>query len=99
MRRIGTRFSKDLCLRDSVLLGVGFIIGSGIFLFPITMASMAGTYSLLSWVIGGVFTIVTGFCFAENASRIPKAGGLYSYALDDMGMTICFLVCWSLGRV
>ena len=95
MRRIGTRFSKDLGLRDSVLLGVGFIIGSGIFLFPITMASMAGTYSLLSWVIGGVFTIVTGFCFAENASRIPKAGGLYSYAHQELGNTIGFLAGWS----
>src|SRR5437870_11589885 len=95
MRRIGTRFSKDLGLRDSVLLGVGFIIGSGIFLFPITMASMAGTYSLLSWVIGGVFTIATGFCFAENASRIPKAGGLYSYAHQELGNTIGFLAGWS----
>ena len=95
MRKIGTRFSKDLGLRDSVLLGVGFIIGSGIFLFPITMASMAGTYSLLSWVIGGVFTIVTGFCFAENASRIPKAGGLYSYAHQELGNTIGFLAGWS----
>ncbi len=95
MRRIGTRFSKDLGPRDSVLLGVGFIIGSGIFLFPITMASMAGTYSLLSWVIGGVFTIVTGFCFAENASRIPKAGGLYSYAHQELGNTIGFLAGWS----
>ncbi len=95
MRRTRTRFSKDLGLRDSVLLGVGFIIGSGIFLFPITMASMAGTYSLLSWVIGGVFTIVTGFCFAENASRIPKAGGLYSYAHQELGNTIGFLAGWS----
>ncbi len=95
MRRTRTRFSKDLGLRDSVLLGVGFIIGSGIFLFPIIMASMAGTYSLVSWVIGGVFTIVTGFCFAENASRIPKAGGLYSYAHQELGNTIGFLAGWS----
>lgn len=95
MRKTRTRFAKDLGLRDSVLLGVGFIIGSGIFLFPIIMASMAGTYSLLSWVIGGVFTIVTGFCFAENASRIPKAGGLYSYAHQELGNTIGFLAGWS----
>src|SRR3989442_3010688 len=91
MRRTRTHFSKELGLRDSVLLGVGFIIGSGIFLFPILMASMAGTYSLLSLVIGGIYTILTGLCFAENAARIPRAGGLYSYAHQGLGNTIGFL--------
>lgn len=57
MRRTKVRFSKDLGLRDAVLLGVGFIIGSGIFLFPILMAQKAGTYPLLAWVIGGIYTI------------------------------------------
>src|SRR5467141_125626 len=95
MRRTRTHFSKELGLRDSVLLGVGFIIGSGIFLFPILMASMAGTYSLLSWVIGGIYTILTGLCFAENAARIPRAGGLYSYAHQELGNTIGFLAGWS----
>src|SRR5438132_14151283 len=95
MRRTRTHFSKELGLRDSVLLGVGFIIGSGIFLFPILMASMAGTYSLLSWVIGGIYTILTGLCFAENAARIPRAGGLYSYAHQELGNTVGFLAGWS----
>src|SRR3989442_6794931 len=91
MRRTRTHFSKELGLRDSVLLGVGFIIGSGIFLFPILMASMAGTYSLLSWVIGRIYTILTGLSFAENATSIPRAGGLYSYAHQQLGNTISFL--------
>lgn len=95
MRRTRVRFSKDLGLRDSVLLGVGFIIGSGIFLFPILMAQLAGTYSLLAWVVGGIYTILTGLCFAENAARIPKAGGLYSYAHKELGNQIGFLAGWS----
>ncbi len=95
MRRTRVRFSKDLGLRDAVLLGVGFIIGSGIFLFPILMAQKAGTYSLLAWVIGGIYTILTGLCFAENAARIPKAGGLYSYAHKELGNQIGFLAGWS----
>ncbi len=95
MRRTRTRFSKALGLRDSVLLGVGFIIGSGIFLFPILMAQQAGTYSLVAWLVGGIYTILTGLCFAENASRIPKAGGLYSYAHQELGNLFGFLTGWS----
>ncbi len=95
MRKTRVRFSKDLGLRDAVLLGVGFIIGSGIFLFPVLMAQKAGTYSLLAWVIGGIYTILTGLCFAENAARIPKAGGLYSYAHKELGNQIGFLAGWS----
>ncbi len=95
MRRSRTRFAKDLGLTDSVLLGVGFIIGSGIFLFPILMASKAGTFSLVAWVIGGIYTILTGLCFAENAQRKPKAGGLYSYAHDAFGDGLGFVTGWS----
>ncbi len=95
MRRTRVRFSKDLGLRDAVLLGVGFIIGSGIFLFPTLMAQKAGTYSLLAWAIGGIYTILTGLCFAENAARIPKAGGLYSYAHKELGNQIGFLAGWA----
>ena len=95
MRRLRTRFSKDLGLVDSVLLGIGFIIGSGIFLFPIMMAGKAGTFSLLSWVIAGIYSILTALCFAENAAKIPKAGGLYSYAHATFGNFIGFITGWA----
>jgi amino acid transporter len=95
MRRTRVRFSRELGLRDSVLLGVGLIIVAGIFLFPFLLAQQAGTYSLLAWVIGGIYTILTGLCFAENAARIPKAGGLYSYAHKELGNQIGFLAGWA----
>jgi APA family basic amino acid/polyamine antiporter len=95
MRKIRTKFSKDLGLSDSVLLGIGFIIGSGIFLFPIVMAGVAGTYSLVSWVIAGVYSILTGLCFAENAHKMPKVGGLYAYAHQSFGNTVGFLTGWA----
>ena len=52
MRKIRTRFAKDLGLSDAVLQDIVFSIGSGIFLFPIIMAGQAGTYSLSlgSWL-------------------------------------------------
>ena len=95
MRRLRTKFSKDLGLVDSVLLGIGFIIGSGIFLFPIIMAGKAGTFSLVSWIIAGFYSILTGLCFAENAAKIPKAGGLYSYAHESFGSAIGFITGWA----
>ena len=95
MRKSATKLPQDLGLLDSVLLGIGFIIGSGIFLFPILMAGKAGTFSLLSWVIGGVYTILTGLCFAENASRNSKAGGPYSFAHDSFGNLVGFMTGWT----
>ena len=91
MRKTRTRMSKDLGLLDSTFLGIGFIIGSGIFLFPFLMASISGTYSLVAWAIAGVYTILTGLCFAENAQRKAVTGGLYSYARDSFGDRIGFL--------
>lgn len=95
MRKVRTKFSRDLGLLDSVLLGIGFIIGSGIFLFPIIMAGVAGTYSLISWVIAGVYSILTGLCFAENAQKIPQVGGLYAYAHKSFGDAVGFLTGWA----
>ena len=95
MRKVRTKFSKDLGLFDSVLLGIGFIIGSGIFLFPILMASKAGTFSLVSWVIAGIYSILTGLCFAENAQKMPRAGGLYAYAHGALGNVAGFLTGWA----
>jgi APA family basic amino acid/polyamine antiporter len=95
MRKVRTKFSKDLGLLDSVLLGIGFIIGSGIFLFPIIMAGVAGTYSLVSWVVAGVYSILTGLCFAENAQRMHQVGGLYAYAHQTFGDAVGFLTGWA----
>lgn len=95
MRKIRTKFAKDLGLTDSVLLGIGFIIGSGIFLFPIIMAGVAGTYSLVSWIIAGVYSILTGLCFAENAQKMPQVGGLYAYARESFGDSVGFLTGWA----
>lgn len=74
------RFIRALGLFDSVMLGIGFIVGSGIYIMPIVAASQAGFLSIFAWIIAGVISILTALCFAENAAIVPKAGGLYSYA-------------------
>jgi amino acid transporter len=59
------------------------------------MASVAGTYSLVSWIIAGIYSIITGLCFAENAQKVPQVGGLYAYAHKSFGNSIGFLTGWA----
>jgi amino acid transporter len=77
------------------MLGLGFLIGSGIFIMPLLMAQAAGTYSLVALLIAGIYTILTGFCFAEAAAKLPKAGGLYSYAHQAFGNFVGFISGWT----
>ena len=93
MRKI--RFVRGLSFFDSVMLGIGFIIGSGIFIMPLLMAQQAGTFSLLAWVFAGIYSILTAFCFAEAAAKLPRAGGLYSYAHQAFGNGVGFIAGWT----
>jgi len=93
MRKI--RFIRGLSFFDSLMLGIGFIIGSGIFIMPLLMAQQAGTFSLLAWVLAGIYSILTAFCFAEAAAKLPKAGGLYSYSHQAFGDAVGFISGWT----
>lgn len=93
MRKI--RLLRNLSFFDSLMLGIGFIIGSGILLMPILAAKEAGTFSLIAWVIAGIYCMLTGFCFAECAAKLPRAGGLYSYAHEAFGDFIGFMTGWA----
>jgi len=89
------RLLRSLSFFDSLMLGIGFIIGSGILLMPILAAKEAGAFSLVAWVIAGIYCILTGFCFAECAAKLPRAGGLYSYAHAAFGDFIGFMTGWA----
>jgi len=93
LRRI--RFFRGLSFFDSLMLGIGFIIGSGIMIMPILAAKEAGAFSLVAWIIAGVYCILTGFCFAECAAKLPRAGGLYSYAHAAFGDFVGFMTGWA----
>lgn len=95
MRRI--RLIRGLSYFDSVMLGLGFLIGSGIFIMPLLMAKVAGTYSLVALLIAGIYSILTGMCFAEAAAKLPRAGGLYSYAHQAFGNFVGFISGWTFG--
>src|SRR5882724_4263565 len=74
-----------------VTLGIGAVIGAGIFVLSGEVASQhAGPALTLSMVLAGVACVFAGLCYAELASMIPVAGSAYTYAYATMGE----LVAW-----
>ncbi len=93
MRRI--RLIRGMGFFDALMLGIGFIIGSGIFIMPLIAAEAAGTYSLVGWLLGGLYSILAGLAFAEAAAKLPKAGGLYAYTHKAFGDFAGFFAGWT----
>jgi basic amino acid/polyamine antiporter, APA family len=80
-----------------VLLGIGAIIGTGIFvLLGKVAAENAGPAVILSIIISGIGCVFAGLCYAEFASMIPVAGSAYTYAYATMGEFIAWLIGWNL---
>ncbi len=92
---------RGLSLLDSVLLIVGGIIGSGIFLTPgaIAAALPRPALFLLIWVAGGLITLLACFAFAELAAMFPEVGGQYAYLREAYGEAPAFLYGWMLFTV
>jgi amino acid transporter len=72
-------FARDLSLFDATMIGVGAMIGAGIFVLTGLAAGEAGPASLLSFALNAVVTLLTAFAYAELASAMPRAGGGYSF--------------------
>ncbi|UCD63991.1 MAG: amino acid permease [Candidatus Zixiibacteriota bacterium] len=72
-------FARDLGLFDATMLGVGAMIGAGIFVLTGIAAGEAGPASLLAFALNALVTLLTAFAYAELASALPRAGGGYSF--------------------
>lgn len=93
------KLARTLRERDLLLLFVGSVIGSGIFLTPgLIQRQLGGSvgYSLLIWVFGGVLSLLGALTYAELAATNPEAGGLYCYIRDGFGRLPAFLYGWCL---
>ena len=78
-------------------LGVGSIIGTGIFVLTGTAASQhAGPSLVLSMIIAGIGCAFAGLCYAELAAMIPVAGSAYTYAYASVGEVVAWIIGWDL---
>src|SRR5215467_12106915 len=92
----------DHCLRRTLgpfqltTLGVGAIIGAGIFVLSGLGAHYAGPGLMLSFVLSGFGCGFAGLCYAEFASLIPLAGSAYTYAYATLGEIFAWIIGWDL---
>lgn len=87
---------KSLTAFDLVLLGIGCIIGTGIFVLTGIGVQYAGPALALSFVLAGLTCIFVAFCYAELASMVPIAGSSYTYAYAALGEIVAWIVGWGL---
>jgi APA family basic amino acid/polyamine antiporter len=97
-----TPLVRTLNQRDLLLLFIGSVIGSGIFLTPgLILRQVDGSVglSLLVWIFGGALSLLGALTYAELAAANPEAGGLYCYIRDGFGRIPAFLYGWCLFAV
>ena len=88
---------KTLGSKDLVLLGIGCIVGTGIFVLTgVAAAKYAGPGVMLSFLISAVTCALAAFAYAELASIVPVSGSAYTYAYASLGEFIAFVVGWDL---
>lgn len=88
---------RTLSSRALVAMGIGAIIGAGLFsLTGIAAADHAGPAVTLSFVLAAVGCAFAGLCYAEFASMIPVAGSAYTYSYATMGEFIAWIIGWDL---
>src|SRR6478735_697833 len=78
------------------LLGIGSVIGTGIFVLTAAGAQKAGPGLMLAFAIAGLICIVAALCYAEIAAMIPVAGSAYTYSYATMGEFFAWTVGWAL---
>src|SRR5262247_1256286 len=88
---------RTLSAMNLVSLGIGAIIGAGIFVLTgHAAASYAGPAVALSFVLGGFACAFAGLCYAEMASTVPIAGSAYTYSYATLGEFIAWIIGWDL---
>src|SRR6202451_1080523 len=80
-----------------IALGIGAIIGTGIFVLTGSVAALnSGPAVVLSFIFAGVACAFAGLCYAEFASLIPIAGSAYTYGYATLGELIAWIIGWDL---
>ncbi len=93
----GVPLKRTLSALNLVSLGIGEIVGAGIFVLTgHAAAAYAGPAITLSFVFGGFACAFAGLCYAEMASTVPIAGSAYTYAYATLGELVAWIIGWDL---
>ena len=87
---------KVLGPTDLILLGIGAIVGTGIFVLTGTGAVTAGPALTLSFAIAALACCFAALCYAEFASTVPVAGSIYTYSYATLGEFVAWMIGWDL---
>lgn len=93
----GHKLKRSLNALDVTVLGIGCIIGTGIFVLTgVATAKFAGPSIIFSFLISGFACIFAALCYAELASLIPVSGSAYTYSYISMGELVAWIIGWDL---
>src|ERR1700712_2101667 len=91
------QLSKSLGALSIMAIGIGAIIGAGIFVLTGTAAAQyAGPGIMLSFMLAGVACALVGLCYAELAAILPVSGSTYTYTYATMGELVAWVIGWDL---
>jgi basic amino acid/polyamine antiporter, APA family len=88
--------TRSLGAFQLTMLGIGAVIGTGIFVLTAEAAQKAGPGMMAAFVIAGIVCAVAALCYAEMASMVPVSGSAYTYSYAVMGELIAWMVGWAL---
>jgi APA family basic amino acid/polyamine antiporter len=93
--------NRQLKIWDAIMIVMGSMIGSGIFIVSSDMMRQLGSgwWVIIVWIITTVMTISAAICYGELSALFPKAGGQYTYLTEVFGKMTGFLYGWSLFAV
>jgi APA family basic amino acid/polyamine antiporter len=93
----GTGLPRVLGPSQLIMLGVGAIIGTGIFVLTgQAAAANAGPAIVLSMVLAGLTSVLAALCYSEFAASVPVAGSAYTYAYATLGEFVAWVIGWDL---
>ncbi len=95
-QNVEVTFSRDLGLFDASMIGIGAMIGAGIFVLTGIAAGEAGPGAILAFGLNGVVTLLTALTYAELASAFPEAGGGYAFIKRAFPGPVGFASGWML---
>ncbi len=96
---MATQLARTFRLHDLIMIVIGTVIGSGIFIVPAVVLRQSEGYvgvALLVWFVAGVLSLLGALTYGELGAMVPHAGGIYVYIRDAFGALPAFLYGWTL---